>query len=409
MDQETFERIKEEAIEEVLNKYFHGKQKPQDKVALHQFLEELLEEIMRGERKIFLENSVDNKGNGYYPRSLSAGSFKLNLNVPRDRRGDFRPHILPEPYKRVDESYVDLLMSLVVNGYSESQLLMSLKELGLPYSVEEMNRIRDQLMERLNDFKRRELPEDAFAVFIDGYHTEIKDELKVRKACVYTVLGIDLEGKKDVYGYYTFFGNENRADWLKVLSDLIERGLKRIVVIVSDDFAGLSEAVKALYPLTEHQLCYIHLQRNVRRNMGKEDATLFNKELESIKSSRDYEEGKVRFERLCNKYKTKYPTFIKSVMPKIDNYLCFLKYPEEIRRYVYTTNAVESLNSRIEHIRMKQGGYFQSVSILEINLMLQVDRLRQKKWKNPIPILRAKAYELWQLFNIKFYPETHNS
>lgn len=409
MEQKTFEMIKNKAIESILRKHFNEDMKPNEKIAMHSFLEELLDEIMKSERSIFLENSLNNKGNGYYPRELTTGSCKLNINVPRDRKGDFRPHILPEHYKRVDDSYVDLLMSLVINGYSESQVLLTLKELGLPYSVGEMNKIRDHLVERLNDFKRRELPQDAFVVFIDGYHTEIKDNLKVRKACVYTVLGIDLEGRKDVYGYYTFFGNENKADWLKVFNDLIERGLKRIVVIVSDDFHRMTDAIKALYPLTEHQLCYIHLKRNIRRNMAKEDASSFNKELENIKLSRDYDEGKARFEDLCNQYKNRYPTFIKAALPKIDNYLCFLRYPEEIRRYIYTTNAVENLNSRIEQIRMKLGGYFQSVNILEINLMLQVDRLKQGKWKNPVPILRAKAYDLLQLFNIKFYQETQNS
>lgn len=409
MDQKTFEMIKDKAIESILRKHFSDNMKPNEKVAMHRFLEELLNEIMKGERSIFLENSLNNKGNGYYPRELTTGSWRLNINVPRDRNGDFRPHVLPDRYKRVDDSYVELLMSLVINGYSESQLLLSLKELGLPYSVTELTKIKEHLVERLNDFKRRELPQDAFAVFIDGYHTEIKDNLKIRKACVYTVLGIDLEGHKDVYGYYTFFGNENRADWLKVFNDLIERGLKRIVVIVSDDFPGLNDAIKALYPLTEHQLCYIHLQRNVRRNMAKEDASSFNKELENIKLSRDHEEGKGRFENLCHQYKNKYPTFIKAVLPKIDNYLCFLRYPEDIRKYMYTTNAVENLNSRIEQIRMKLGGYFQSVSILEINLMLQIDRLKQGKWRNPVPILRAKAYDLLQLFNMKFYQETQNS
>jgi transposase-like protein len=333
----------------------------------------------------------------------------LNVNVPRDRNGDFRPHVLPEPYRRTDDSYVDLLTSLIINGYSESQLLMSLRELGLPYSVTELSKIRDHLRERLQDFKRRELPSDAFVLFIDGYHTEIKDNLKVKKACVYTVLGVDLEGRKDVYGFYTFFGSENRADWLKVFNDLIDRGLKRVVVIVSDDFPGLAEAVKAMYPRTEHQLCYVHLQRNVRRNMGKEDASLFYKELENIKLSQDIEEGTERFKNLCNKYKDKYPTFIKYVISKTEHYLCFLRYPEEIRKHIYTTNAVESLNSRVEQMRMRLGGYFQSVDILEINLMLQVDRLKQGKWRKPVPMLRAKAYDILQLFNIKFYDQTHNS
>ncbi len=313
---------------------------------------------------------------------MTTGSWKLNINVPRDRNGQFRPHLLPQPYKRVDDSYVDLLMSLVINGYSDSQLSLSLKELGLPYSETELTRLKEHLVERLNDFKSRELPQDVFALFIDCYHTEVKDNLKIKKACVYTVLGIDLQGRKDVYGYYTFFGNENKGDWLKVFNDLIERGLKRVAVIISDDFVGLNDAIKAMYPLTEHQLCYVHLQRNVRRNMAKEDANLFNKELENIKLSRDHDEGKAKLENLCSQYKNKYPTFIKSLSSKIENYLCFLRYPEEIRRYIYTTNAVENLNSRIEQIRRRLGGYFQSQSILEINLMLQIDRLKQSTIKN---------------------------
>jgi transposase-like protein len=400
--------MKDESIEAVLNRYLQGEDIPK-KVAMRQLLEDLLDEIMKGERTVFLERSLENKGNGYYPRELTTGSWKLDVNVPRDRRGDFRPYVLPDPYKRTDDSYVDLMMSLVINGYSESQLMTSLRQLGLPYSATELAKIRDRLMERLSDFKRRELPQDIFALFIDGYHTEIKDNLKVRKSCVYTVLGIDLDGRKDVYGFYTFFGSENKADWLKVLNDLIERGLKKVVVTVSDDFPGLTEAVKALYPLTEHQLCYVHLQRNVRKHMGKEDAAAFIKELQNIKASEDADEGKIRFEKLCTQYQKKYPAFLRAVLTKTDNYLCFLRYPEEIRKHLYTTNAVESLNSRIEQIRMKLGGYFQSVGILEINLMLQVDRLKQGKWKNPIPMLRAKAYDILQLFNMKFYGETQPS
>jgi putative transposase len=133
----------------VLKKHFKGGLNTHEKLAMSRLLEELLEEIMKGEREVFLEKEPNNKGNGYYSRSLSAGSFKLNLNVPRDRNGEFRPHVLPAPYKRVDESYVDLLMSLVINGYSESQLLKSLRELGLPYSVEEMNKIKSQLIDSM--------------------------------------------------------------------------------------------------------------------------------------------------------------------------------------------------------------------------------------------------------------------
>lgn len=406
MSREGFDLIKEEAIEKVLQKYFQGDLNSERKAAMKQLLETALDEIMKSERRIFLQGSTDNKGNGYYSRRLTAGSWKLDIEVPRDRKGEFRPHILPEPYKRTENSYVDLLISLIANGYTDSQLMRSLKNLGLPYSEDEIRRIRDDLSGRLNDFKERELPQEAFALFIDGYHTEIKDSGKIRKACVYTVMGIDLQGRKDVYGFYTFFGNENRGDWLKVLNDLIERGLKRVLVIVSDDFPGLWEAVKALYPLTEHQLCYVHLQRNVRRHMSMRDASAFNKELTNIKLARDYEEGKERFESLCKHYRDKYPTFIKGILQKAEYYLCFLRYPEELRKHIYTTNAVESLHSKIELIRMKLGGYFQSVNILEINMMLQVERLKRGKWRKPVPSIRARVYEILQLFNMKFYPQT---
>ncbi|MBC7361419.1 MAG: transposase [Candidatus Aminicenantes bacterium] len=163
-----------------------------------------------------------------------------------------------------------------------------------------------------------------------------------------------------------------------------------------------------LFPLTDHQLCFLHLQRNVRRNMGKEDARLFNRELENIRLSRDYEQAQMRFEQLCQHYQSKYPTFIKNIQSKLTHYVCFLKYPEEIRRYLYTTNAVENFNSRIEQIRFRLGGYFQSVEILEINLLLQTERLKQGKWKNPLPVLKSRAYEIQQLFNLKFYEQTQN-
>ena len=408
MEENRLEKAKERAMEKVIKEYFKEDPGSERGIALKHFFEEMLNEIMRAERTIFLEKDQGNKGNGYYKRDLVTGSLKLHLDVPRDRQGKFRPQVLPAHYQRVDEEYTDLLMSLVVNGYSESQIIRSLKELGLPYSEGELNRIREELEERLNDFKQRELPEKAFALFIDGYMTEIKDKGKVRKACVYTVLGIDLEGRKDIYGFYTFFGSENRATWLSIFNDLIDRGLKKVAMIVSDDFPGMAEAIRTLFPLTDHQLCYLHLERNVRRNMGKEDASLFNRELENIRLSRNYEEGKERLERLCRQYQPKYPSFIKNLQSRAERYVCFLKYPEEIRRYLYTTNSVENFNSRIEQIRVKLGGYFQSVEILEINLWLQRGRLKQGKWKNPLPVIKSRAYEIQQLFNLKFYDQTQN-
>ncbi len=114
MSAEAIEAIKTRAVEEVLGKYLDSNAEVSQKLAMRHLLEDLVDAIMKGERNIFLGNSMDNKGNGYYPRDLTTGSWRLQVNVPRDRKGDFRPHVLPDPYKRVDDSYIDLLMSLVI-------------------------------------------------------------------------------------------------------------------------------------------------------------------------------------------------------------------------------------------------------------------------------------------------------
>ena len=125
-------------------------------------------------------------------------------------------------------------------------------------------------------FKTRELPSDAFVLYIDAYHCD-------KKASVYVVLGVDLQGNRDIFGFYNFFSSENKADWIKVFNDLIDRGLKRVMLIVSDDFPGITKAIETLFPYTDHQLCLVHLQRNARNQMDKEDSQVFNKELKNIK------------------------------------------------------------------------------------------------------------------------------
>ncbi|WP_281340508.1 transposase [Sulfurihydrogenibium sp. YO3AOP1] len=261
----------------------------------------------------------------------------------------------------------------------------------------------------MSGFKTRELPSDAFVLYIDAYHCDIKEKNKIRKASVYVVLGIDLQGNKDIFGFYTFFSSENKADWIKVFNDLIDRGLKRIMLIVSDDFPGISKAIETLFPYTDHQLCLVHLQRNVRNQMDKEDSQVFNKELKNIKeNSLDYEDGLEKLDDLCSRFKSKYPSFIKHIQSNKERYLCFLKYPENLRKHIYTTNPVESVNSMIEKVRINLGGYFQSVDILEINLLIQRDNLKNGKWKKPIPAFKGASYEILQLFNKKFSVQTQN-
>jgi len=401
MDKETFERIKKESIEKVIEKRLGGASQI-EKTAIKALLEDTLNQLMLSERGIFLDKDENNKGNGFYRRDLATSGGGLELSVPRDRNNGFRPFILPEKWKRTDKTYENLLMSLVVNGYSESKLTNILKSFGLPFSDKEINRIRDELRERLNDIKTRELPKKLLVIYIDGYHTKVKSGGKVKNAIVYVIIGIDMEGRKELLGYYVIFGNETKGDWLKIFNDFVNRGVKEILLIISDDFSGLKEAIKAVYPVSDHQLCYVHLHRNVRRNLGKGDADIFNNGLKQIKLSKDYKEGIDQFSQLCERYKDKYPAFIKYISNNKEEYLCFLKYPEKIRKYIYTTNVAENMNRQIERIRDNLGGYFHSQEILEINIYLQSEKLAHGKWSKPQPAFKAYLYELLQMFNLKF-------
>lgn len=407
MNAKEKERVKQKAIGEVMDKHLKNGT-DDEKIAFATLLENLLDSFMKGEREIFLDKDADNKGNGFYERTVATALGKLNLSVPRDREGEFRSYILPGPWSRTSQSYEDLMASLVVNGFSRANIMRTLKKLDLPYCEEELTKIEEQLTTRLEEFKTRELPKDAFCLFIDGYSTQIREKKgRIMKYCIYTVLGIDMEHfKKEVYGYYVFSGPETRQDWIKVFEDLIGRGLKRVLLVVSDDLSGLDNAISAIFEKTDHQLCFIHLQRNVRRHMSRKDAKEFNAKLKEIRVySKDYEQAKDHLEELLEQYEEKYPTFIEYLDSKKEKYLSFIKYPEEIRKHIYTTNAVESFNALWDKIRMRLGGYFQSEQILGTNIMIQHENLLRGKWRKPQPAIAGCSYELNQMFRLRFEKE----
>jgi putative transposase len=371
----------------------------------------LLNELMKKEREIYLRESIDNKANGYYERQLACFLGNLGISVPRDRKSEFRPAILPSEWQKADESFQEFILNLVLQSYSPNKIKALLQSMNLPYSAEQIEEIKEDLYNKAKEIRTRELPSDMFALFIDAYHTQIKDEEvnRIKKSVIYNIVGIDMEGRKSLVSYYIYFGSESKEDWLQILNDLIKRGLKRVMVIVSDDFPGLTQAIGNLFPQTDHQLCFLHMQRNIKKNMSKQDAKQFYEELSLIKKINDYEKAIVKFEDLCKSYEKKYPSYIKGLLNKKDNYFNYKKYPEQVRKYIYTTNVVENINSRIELIRANTGGYFQSIKTAEVAIYVTVSRIEKNKWKEPLPLVKSALYELKQIFVKKFYEQTQFS
>lgn len=366
--------------------------------------EAFLNALMKKERDVFLRNNSNNKGNGFYPRGLQTGLGKIDLMIPRDRLNEFRPFLLPESWQRGDQSYDDLLASLIIHAYSPNKIRSILQNLGLSYSDTEIDELKEELYQRSIEFKTQELNAEAFCLYIDAYHTKIKepDSRKVTKAVVHTVIGVDLTGNKEVYGYYEYFGSETKEHWLMILNDLINRGLKKVLVIASDDFPGLSMAIQVLLPKTDHQLCFIHMQRNVRKHMSRDDSKEFNDTLKTLRTFKDQQKAIANFMSLCDTYRKKYPIFIDYLLNNQERYFTFLKYPSVIRKHIYTTNTVEGFNSRLEVMRVNLGGYFQTTKTLNIAMQVLIDKLKKNKWRKPVPTIRGAEYEIHQLFNQRF-------
>ena len=372
------------------------------KGAAAKLLEKAFDMVMKAERGQHLEEHPEDKGNGFYDRSLGTPVGSLPLRIPRDRDGDFRPQVLPAPHVRDVEERIELLQALFTSSYSPSAIGSTLHALKMHYSADQLEGLKRRYLEEYQAWATKELPADCIGLFIDAYHAEMRQGARVRKVACFVVLAIDFEGLKDLWGVYVLSGNESKEYWLQVLNDLIERGLKRPLYIVSDDFSGLSQAVAALYPQALHQLCLVHLARNGRRNMSGEDSRSFSQAVRELKDAPSEEKAVEKFSGVLEQLRPKYPAFIGHVQANVPHYLAFVQLPPELRKFFYTTNSVESFNSVLEKVRIAHGGFFQSEDSLKINVYIRYLRLRGRKWSKGFPSIKVYLYACRQLFGQRY-------
>ena len=398
-------RIVQEAAREVLEKGLGDETEINSYVSgkLQEVLEALLNQLMLAERRKFL-NTFGDVGNGFRKRILNTSMGKFSLSVPRSRDFNFRPSLLPERYKRGDDSYASLLEALLINGYSPQTLRSVLSSLDLNFSRKELDAIIEELKNKYYEFIQKELPADIFAMYIDAYRGEMKDpeKNKVAPTTIYTIIGIDpVNWKKQLLGFYVRKGNERKETYLEIFNNLISRGLKRVSLIISDDFSGLKDAISELFPNTEHQLCTVHFKRNITRNMAREDAKSFKSAFDNLKTL-PFDNALSRFENLIRFYGKKYKTFMSHLWLRRRNYLTFLKFPEPIHKLIRTTNVCENFHRSLERIRYRMSGFFQNEEILGVNIVLHLEKLYSSKWANPVVLFKACEYEPLQFHKAKF-------
>ena len=371
--------------------------------SLRELLSVLLSSTGAAERKVYLENATEDRPNGFYDRSLQLGTIPVDVRVPRTRKGEFRPASLPSRYRRgYTEEVESLLVGLLGSSRSINSAKAALRKMGLPNSEQDLDRVASGLIDELELRNSRPLDPDWLAVFIDAKYIELREGDKLRSACIYLAVGFGLDGKKRVLSCIAKPGRESLEGWKSILRGLIERGLRRLMILVHDDFSGLLPISKSLFPTADVQLCTVHMQRNARTHLSKSDAVEFQHRWTSIKACWDSEVANHQFDQLCDRFATTYPTWIPELRKKREHYLAFLQYPESIRKYFSSTNLVEAINGQLEIIRRNSGGYFHSEDTLKLKLGLAISSLESGRWSRTAYADRMVLPQLNAMFQLRF-------
>ncbi len=314
----------------------------------------VIEEVMREELTQFLgaawgESTPERKGyrNGTYTRDLATSSGPIEeLKVPRDRDGQFHPQVF-DRYQRYEPQVAEGLTQMFVAGVSTPKVGEVAQTLiGVAPSASTVSRLNQTLTEQFETWRERRLQEHWRILYLDGVHFDIRHGDQVDSTIILTVLGVDLEGNKEVLALRAC-AEEDKEGWSCLLHDLRRRGATKIDLIVTDGHEGLLAALAALFPAAPRQRCVVHKQRNVMNAIPKRERAPIVTELAGIWKAATKEEALVELAAFKGKYQKRYPEAVRSLMEDEDHLLTFYAFPQVMHRYIRTTNAIESFFSTV--------------------------------------------------------------
>lgn len=366
----------------------------------------LLNATLLKERALFLEHHPEDRANGYAPpRQLRIKTTPVSVERPRTRTG-FYPAFLPKHQRQVPESYQELLEQILLESRSFDSALRTLQAMGAGYSRQELEALLIELEREAQAFHLRPLAPDWLILYVDAKELDLKDEHdQVKKAVHFLVIGVNFEARKEVLCSKTFWGNETLDAWRQVFVELKNRGLTRMLLLVTDEFSGLKNLVDGFWPHADHQLCTVHLLRNAHRQLAPKDYTLFRDAWREIIAASSPDTARTKWLALLEILRAEYPAWVAHLQPRTDHYLRFMNYPGILRRTVRSTNLPEGINNLIETLRRNAGGHFHTQREVAIKMKILIDRLTQRKWAKPHPMIMYYRSALTRMFKQRFEAE----
>ena len=351
--------------------------------ALTPLIKQLTEMALQAELETHLSQDLErNRRNGTSSKTMKSANGTFELDTPRDRNGSFEPELVKKNQTHMSDELELKMLSLFALGNSYSQIADHIEDMyGVHFSKPAITAITDKLIPKLEEWKKRPLESIYPFVYLDAIHYKVRDEGHYVSKAFYTVLGVNLDGKKEILGLY-LNESEGAKFWLQVLTDLQNRGVKDILIASVDGLKGFPEAINSVFPETEVQLCIVHQIRNSLKYVASKNQKQFARELKKVYQAFTKEEAELELDKLEEKWGKKYPIIFESWRNKWDNLSNYFKYAEPIRKVIYTTNIIESVHRQFRTLTKTKGAFPNDNSLLK--LLYAGIQNAEKKWTMPI-------------------------
>lgn len=323
-----------------------------------------------------------NRRNGSTVKTVQTDSGPVDLRVPRDRSGTFEPQIVPKHSRRL-AGFDEKVIALYARGMSVRDIQQHLEELyGTEVSPELISRVTDAVWQDIKQWQSRPLENTYAVVWLDALFIKMRDQGTVQNKAVYVAIGLKLDGHKEVLGLWVD-GSEGAKFWMRVLSELRSRGVQDVLVCCCDGLKGFSKAIEAIFPQSVVQTCIVHHVRYSLSFVGWQDRSKVAADLKEIYNASSEIEAKAALDRFEAKWSKSYPTIGTSWRARWAELMAFLDFPAEIRRLIYTTNAIESLNYQLRKVTKTKGHFPDQDAALKV-LFLALNKI-EKNWGVAVP------------------------
>jgi len=334
------------------------------------------------EKHDYCNKDTSNSRNGSYKRSIKSSFGDVVLNMPRDRESSFEAELLPKYQNEISKEIEAKIISMYSHGMTTRDISDHINDIyGMSLSAQTVSNITDQVIDLAKEWQSRPLESIYPFIFMDGIQYSVRTSGKVIKRTCYVVIGINLEGKKDILGIYVG-ENESSKFWLYVLTDMKNRGVQDIFIASVDGLIGFPDAIRSVFPNTEIQRCVVHQIRASVRYVPYYDRKEFVRDLKNIYTSTNHESGFTALENMKNKWYDKYPVALNSWYENWNELSTLFSYSPEIRKIMYTTNMIESVNRQFRKVTRSKTIFPTDDSLLKMLYLSQVQIT--KKWTMPI-------------------------